>query len=151
MYIALLLTALLDLTLSYNYYLSETEIFINNESNIEFVKFLTKGSFPFNNILKFILAFPILLFILSWFDALHEYIDNKTMYIIERFGRTSTLAIPSLFCLSYSFSGFTWYTNSQLINNILSFIHSIINNTILIVLFSLFLLTLSLFLTIKNI
>ena len=150
MYLALLLTAILDLTLSYNYYLSETEIFINNESNIEFVYFLTKGYFPFHNFLKFIFAFPILLFILSWFDVIHENIENRTMYLIERFGRTSTLAIPSLFCVSYSFSGLTWYTNSQLIHNVLSLIYSIINITILIVLFSLFLLTLFILLINKN-
>jgi hypothetical protein len=150
MYLALLITATIDLTLSYNYYLSNTEIFVNNELNIEFVKFLTKGYFPFHNFLKFILALPILLFILSWFDILHENTNNKTMHFIERFGRTSTLAIPSLFCVSYSFSGFTWYTNSQFIHHILSIIHTMINSTIMIVLFSLFLLTLFLLLINKN-
>ncbi len=145
-YIALLLTATLDLALSYNYYLSEPEIFISNESNIEFVKFLTQGEFPTNNFLKFILALPILLFLLSWFDVIHENMNNKTMNFIENFGRTTTLAIPSLFCVSYSFSGFTWYTNSQLIHNILTIIHTMINSTIMIVLLSLIMLTIFLLL-----
>ena len=141
-YLTLLFCATLDLSLSYNYYLYDTEIFVNTESNVEFVKFLTKGDFPFNNFIKFIIALPILLFILSWFDILHESISSKTMYFLERFGRTSTLAIPSLFCVSYSFSGFTWYTNSQLIYDILSLVTTMANSFILIVLFSLFLLTL---------
>ena len=141
MYLALLFFAALDLTLSYNYYLHDTEIFINTESNVEFVKLLTKGDFPFLNFLKFLIALPILLFILSWFDIFHESISSKTMHYIERFGRTSTLTIPSLFCVSYGFSGFTWYTNSEFIHDVLSFVNTIINSFIMIVLFSLFLLT----------
>lgn len=72
--------------------------------------------------------------------------NNKTINFIENFGRTTTLAIPSLFCVSYSFSGFTWYTNSQLIHNILSIIHTMINSTIMIVLLSLIMLTIFLLL-----
>jgi len=141
MYLALLICATLDLTLSYNYYLNDAEIFVNSESNIEFVELLINGNFPFLNFIKFIIALPLLLFILGWFDVLHENISSKTMYFIERFGRTTTLAIPSLFCASYSFSGFTWYTNSEFIYDILSIINTMINNFIVIVLFSLFLLT----------
>jgi len=105
------------------------------------VNFLTKGIFPFQNFIKFIIALPLLLFILSWFDLLHDSISSNIMIFIERFGRTLTLAIPSLFCISYSCSGFTWYTNSQFIYDILSVVETMINDFIIIVLFSLFLLT----------
>lgn len=141
MYFALLFCAALDLTLSYNYYLYYSEIFVNNESNTEFVKFLTEGDFPFLNFIKFIIILPILLFILGWFDILRESINSKIMYYFERFGRFSTLTIPSLFCVSYSFSGFTWYTSSQFIYEVLSVVNSLINGFIMIVLFSLFFLT----------
>jgi len=141
MYSVLLFCAVVDLTLSYNYFLSETEIFVNTESNVEFVNFLTDGDFPYHNFIKFIIALPLLLFILSWFDILHESISSNTMFFIERFGRILTLAIPSLFCISYSCSGFTWYTNSQFIYDILSLVETMINGFIMIVLFSLFLLT----------
>jgi hypothetical protein len=141
MYVALLLCAVVDLTLSYNYYINDTETFVNTESNAEFVNFLTEGDFPFHNLVKFIIALPLLLFILSWFDLLHESISNTTMSFIERFGRAFTLAIPSLFCLSYSCSGVTWYTNSQFIYDILSVVETMINSSIMIVLLSLFLLT----------
>jgi len=147
MYVALLLCAVVDLTLSYNYYVYDTEIFVTSESNVEFVNFLTEGDFPFNNLIKFIIALPLLLFILSWFDILHESMSNTTMFFIERFGRTFTLAIPSLFCLSYSCSGFTWYTNSPFIYDILSIVETMINSSIMIVIFSLFLLTLYLLVT----
>jgi len=142
MYVALVLCAVVDLTLSYNYYVQDTEIFVTTESNVEFVNFLTEGDVPFHNLIKFIIPLPLLLFILSWFDILHESISNTTMFFIERFGRTFTLAIPSLFCISYSCSGFTWYTNSQFIYDILSVVETMINSSIMIVLFSLFLLTL---------
>ena len=141
MYSALLFCALVDLTLSYNYFLDETEIFVNNESNIEFVNFLIEGDFPFNNFIKFIIGLPLLLFVLSWFDILHESIYNNTMFFIERFGRTLTLAVPSLFCISYSCSGFTWYMDSKFIYDILSLVKTLINSSIMIVLFSLFFLT----------
>ena len=147
MYLALLFCAALDLSLSYNYYLHDTEIFVKTESNIEFVKFLTEGNFPYLNFIKFTLAFPLLLFILGWFDVIHESISNKAMNFVERFGRTSTLTIPSLFCVSYSFSGFTWYVNSQVIHEFLSLINTLINSTIIVVLISLFLLTVFLLLS----
>lgn len=136
---------MVDLTLSYNYFLSETEIFVNTESNIEFVNFLTDGDFPTHNVIKFIIALPLLLFLLSWFDVLREIMNSNTMFFIERFGRTFTVVIPSLFCISYSFSGFTWYTNSQFIYHILSVVETMIYGSIMIVLFCLFLLTLSVF------
>jgi hypothetical protein len=145
MYVALVLCAVVDLTLSYNYYVYDTKIFVNTESNVEFVNFLTEGDFPILNFIKFILALPLLLFILSWFDIYHESMSSTTMFFIERFGRTFTLAIPSLFCISYSCSGFTWYTNSQVIYDILSVVERMIQGSIMIVLFSLFLLTLYLF------
>lgn len=141
MYAALLLCAVVDFSLSYNYYVYDTKIFVTSESNVEFVNFLTEGDFPVHNLIKFIIALPLLLFILSWFDLLHESMSNTTMFFIERFGRTFTLAIPSLFCISYSCSGFTWYTNSQFIYDILSVVETMINSSIMIVLFSLFLLT----------
>jgi hypothetical protein len=145
MYVALILCAVVDLTLSYNYYVSDAKIFVNNESNVEFVNFLTEGDFPIQNFIKFILALPLLLFILSWFDIYHESMSSTTMIFIERFGRTFTLAIPSLFCVSYSCSGFTWYTNSQVIYEILSVVERMIQGSIMMVLFCLFLLTLYLF------
>ena len=142
MYSALLLCAILDLTLSYNYFLDNTEIFVNKESNVEFVNFLIEGDFPFHNFIKFIIGLPLLLFTLSWFDIIHENISSNTMFFFEHFGRTFTLAVPSLFCISYSCSGFTWYTDSQFIYNILSLIETMINSSIMLVIFSLFFLTL---------
>ena len=142
MYVVLVMCAVVDLALSYNYFLSNTENFINTESNVEFVKFLIQGDFPFHNFIKFIIAFPLLLFLLSWFDVFHESVRNKPMFFIERFGRTFTLAIPSLFCVSYGCSGFTWYTNSHVIYDILSVIDTMIHGSIMIMLCSLFLLTL---------
>jgi hypothetical protein len=139
---ALLLCAIVDLTLSYNFFLNETEIFVTTESNVEFVNFLTEGNVPVQNLIKFIIALPLLLFIFSWFDILHESISNTTMFFIERFGRIFTVAIPSLFCISYSCSGVTWYTNSHFIYDILSVVETMINSSIMIVLFSLFSLTL---------
>jgi hypothetical protein len=139
---ALLLCAVVDLTLSYNFFLNETEIFVTTESNVEFVNFLTEGNVPVQNLIKFIIALPLLLFIFSWFDILHESISNTTMFFIERFGRIFTVAIPSLFCISYSCSGVTWYTNSHFIYDILSVVETMINSSIMIVLFSLFSLTL---------
>ena len=120
-------------------------MFVATESNIEFVNFLTKGDFPIHNVLKFVIAFPLLLFILSWFDILRENIMSDTMVVIERFGRTFMVAIPSFFCLSYSFSGVTWYTNSQVIYDILAVVETMIHSSIMIVVFSLFLLTFYLF------
>jgi hypothetical protein len=130
-----------DLTLSYNYFLHETQSFITSESNTEFVNFLTKGDFPSLNFLKFIVALPLLLFILSWFDAVRGSIRGSAMLYLERFGRVFALAIPGLFCASYSFSGFTWYLNSHLLYDILSVIGTMINGSIMIVLCSLFFLT----------
>ena len=146
MYAALLSCAVIDFALSYNYYLTNTSVFVNSESNIEFVNFLTQGTFPFNNCIKFILALPLLLFLLSWFDAIHENINNSAMSILERSGRIFTIAIPCLFCVSYSVSGFTWYTNSQVIYEILSVIEILIHGSILFTIVLLFLLTVSLLL-----
>jgi hypothetical protein len=143
--LALVCCAVIDLALSYNYFLNDTEIFITTESNIEFVNFLMNGDFPLLNFIKFLIALPLLLFTLSWFDALHENICSETMFYIERFGRTFTLAVPSLFCVSYSCGGFTWYTNSHLVQDILSAVGALINASIMIVLCSLFLLTFYLF------
>ncbi len=140
-YAALLCCGMIDLTLSYNYFLSESEVFIHSESNVEFVDFLMEGEFPSHNFLKFIIAFPLLLFLLSWFDILHDGMKSSTMVYIERFGRTFTIAIPSLFCVSYGFSGFTWYTNSQILYDILSVVETMIHGSVLIVGCSLFLLT----------
>jgi len=133
--------AVVDLTLSYNYFLHETKVFVTTESNVEFVNFLTRGDFPYLNFMKFIMALPLLLFILSWFDVVRESICGTSMFFLERFGRTFALAIPGLFCVSYSFSGFTWYTNSHLLHDILSIIGTIINGSIMVVFFSLFSLT----------
>ena len=141
MYLALLLCALVDLTLSYNYYVSDTDVFVTSESNIEFVRFLTEGDFPFNNFLKFSLALPLLLFLLSWFDVFHDHMRGTSVYLLERFGRMFTLAIPGLFCVSYSFSGLTWYTNAPVIYDILSMLQTMIQGSIIIVICSLFLLT----------
>ncbi len=147
MYFALLCCAVVDLTLSYNYYLSDSEIFVNTESNVEFVNFLTHGVFPAHTFIKFIIALPLLLFIFSWFDVLHDSIRGNTMFYIERFGRTFTITILSLFCISYCCSGFTWYTNSQFLYDLLSFVESMIHGSIMIVLCSLFMLTLILLVT----
>lgn len=145
MYSILLFCAFIDLALSYNYFLHDADFFLTSESNVEFVHFLKQGDFPFQNFLKFILALPLLLFILSWFDLLHESIRSNTMVYIERFGRIATLAIPSFFCVSYSFSGFTWYMNSHVLYDILSLLGTMINGFIMIVLLTLFLLTFYLF------
>lgn len=146
MYVVLLLCAVVDLALSYNYFLSDTENFVNTESNVEFVKFLIEGDFPFHNFIKFIIAFPLLLFLLSWFDIFHESMRSTPMFLVERFGRTFTLAIPSLFCVSYSFSGFTWYTNSHVLYDILAVVDTMIQGSIMIVVCTLFLLTIYLLL-----
>jgi hypothetical protein len=142
--VALLICAVVDLALSYNFFLHQTSVFVHTEANVEFVNFLTRGDFPYLNVIKFIVALPLLLFILSWFDTVRESIRGTSMVYLERFGRTFALAIPGFFCVSYSFSGFTWYTNSSLLYEVLSFLGTIINGSIAIVLFSLFLLTLSL-------
>ncbi len=133
--------AVVDLVLSYNFFLHQTSVFVTTESNLEFVNFLTKGDFPFLNVMKFIMALPLLLFILSWFDAVRENIRDSSMFYLERCGRIFALAIPGLFCVSYSFSGFTWYTQSRLLYDVLSIVGTLINGSILIVLCSLFLLT----------
>ena len=133
--------AVVDLTLSYNYFLHETNVFVHTEANVEFVNFLTKGDFPFLTVIKFVLALPLLLFILSWFDVVRDSIRGTSMWYLERFGRTFALAIPGLFCVSYSFSGFTWYTHSHLLYDALSFLGTMINGSIMIVVVSLFLLT----------
>ncbi len=142
MYLALLLCALVDLTLSYNYYVSDAEVFVTSESNIEFVRFLTQGYFPFNNVLKFVLALPLLLFLLSWFDIFHEHMQDTPLFFLERVGRMFTLAIPGLFCVSYSFSGVTWYTNAPVIYDILAVVETMIQGVTMVVVCTLFLLTL---------
>ncbi|MFA5102008.1 MAG: hypothetical protein WC525_02530 [Candidatus Thermoplasmatota archaeon] len=145
-YGALLLCATIDLALSYNYFLYDTELFVTTEANVEFVHFLTQGVFPIHNFLKFILAFPLLLFLLSWFDILRESMQSTTMFFIERCGRIVTVSIPGLFCVSYSCSGVTWYTNSPVIYDILSVLDSLISGCIMIVLCILFISTLYLLL-----
>lgn len=135
----------MDLVLSYNYFLYDTEEFVTTETNIEFVNFVTKGDIPLLNVIKFIIAFPLLLFILSWFDVLRENVMSTTLGVIQRFGRTFAVAIPSFFCILYSCSGVTWYTNSHVIYDILSAIETMIHGSIMIVVFSLFLLTFYLF------
>jgi hypothetical protein len=147
LYSVLLCCAAIDLVLSYNYFVNDTEIFVSSESNVEFVHFLTEGDFPVHNFIKFIIALPLLLFLLSWFDLLHENISGSAMFYIERFGRTFTLAIPGFFCISYAFSGFTWYTNSHVIYDILSMTETMIRSSIIIVACSLFLLTFYLVIT----
>jgi hypothetical protein len=141
MYLILLLCAVVDFTLSYHYYLHNTGTFVATETNSEFVAFLTTGHFPFNNFLKFILAFPLLLFLLSWFDIFRETLNDTLLAYLERFGRTFTLAIPSFFSISYSISGFTWYANSKFIYDILSILQTMIHASILIVLCTLFILS----------
>jgi hypothetical protein len=142
LYLAFLCCAVIDFSLSYNYFLHASETFVHTETNVEFVRFLTTGDFPFQNFIKFIIAFPLLLFILSWFDIVHENISSTPMFFLERFGRTFALAIPSLFCVSYSCSGFTWYTSSSVIYEFLAILGTLINGSIMVVLFSLFFLTL---------
>lgn len=142
LYVALLVSAVVDAALSYNYFIYDTEIFITTESNGEFVDFLIRGDFPVHNFIKFSIALPLLLFILSWFDILHDSISSIPMLFVERFGRIVTFAIPSLFCVSYSCSGFTWYTDSRLIYDLLSVTETLINSCIMIVLVSLYALTL---------
>ena len=140
-----MICAVVDLMLSYNYFLYNGELFVSTESNVEFVRFLMTGDFPFHNFIKFIIALPLLLFVLSWFDMLHENIRSAPMLFIERFGRIFTVAIPSFFCISYSCSGFTWYSNSPIIYDILTMIESMIHSSMMIVVVSLFLLTFYLF------
>jgi len=144
-YLALLVSALVDLVLSFNFFLSDPEVFLSTESNIEFINFLQQGDFPVHNFMKFMFALPILLFILSWFDHLRENLASKSMFYIERCGRTLTIAIPSLFCISYSVSGMTWYMNSEILYDILSFLQTMTHGFILLVFFLLFLLTFFLF------
>jgi hypothetical protein len=141
MYFILLLCAVVDCTLSYNYYVHDTETFIATETNSEFVAFLTQGHFPFTNFLKFALAFPLLLFLLSWFDIFHEALNQTPVVYLERFGRLFTLAIPGFFCVSYSVSGFTWYANSKLIYDLLAILQTMIHASILFVICSLFFLS----------
>ncbi len=145
MYMALLICALVDLVLSYNYFLSDPKVFLSTEINIEFISFLQQGDFPVHNFMKFIFAFPLLLFILSWFDVLHDNLASKSMTYLERCGRSLTVAIPGLFCISYSVSGMTWYTNSEILYDILSFLQTMTQGVILFVFFFLFLLTFFLF------
>jgi hypothetical protein len=144
-YAVLLICAVVDLALSYNFFLQDTKVFITTETNSEFVDFLTKGDIPILNIVKFLIAFPLLLFILSWFDILRENIGSHTMVVIERIGRALTVAVPSFFCVSFSCSGFTWYTNSGFIYDILSMVETMIQSSIMIVTCRLFLLTFYLF------
>jgi len=151
LYIALILCAVIDLTLSYNYFLLDTELFVNTESNVEFVNFLIQGAFPIHNFLKFILAFPLLLFLLSWFDILRDSMQSDTLCFIERCGRIFTLAIPSLFCISYSCAGLTWYMNSHVLYDILVVLETMIHGSIIIVFGSLFLSTFYLLIGKENI
>jgi hypothetical protein len=142
---ALLVGALVDLVLSYNYFLSNPEVFLSTEVNTEFINFVEQGDFPVNNLMKFIVAFPLLLFILCWFDVLHDNLASKSMCYVERCGRFFTVAIPGLFCISYSVSGMTWYTNSEILYEILSFLQTITHGFIMLVFSLLFLLTFFLF------
>lgn len=114
-YMALLVCALVDLTLSYTYFLSDPEVFLSTKVNTEFITFLEQGDFLVTNFMKFIFAFPLLLFILSWFDVLHDNLASQSLIYGERCGRFFTVAIPCLFCISYSVSGMTWYTNAEIL------------------------------------
>lgn len=144
-YMALLVGALVDLALSYNYFLSNPEVFLRSEANTEFITFLAQGAFPMHNFLKFMFAFPLLLFILSWFDVLHDNLASTALFYVERCGRFFTVAIPGIFCISYSISGMTWYTNAEILYEILSFLQTMTQGFILLVFALLFLLTFFLF------
>jgi hypothetical protein len=144
LFIAILSCASFDLILSYNYYLQNPEIFIENEANIEFVNYLQEDVFPLYNIFKMAIMFPILLFILSWFDLLKRFISptENIITIIEKTGRYSTILISLFFCTLYIFSGFTWYDSPNFSMNIyLSIIEKMINTSVGFVMFLLFAIT----------
>jgi hypothetical protein len=141
---ALLLSSSIDLILSYNYYIINPERFFEFEGNTEFVNYLKNGAIPINNIIKFVISLPIILFILSWFDLLKNFINNDEylMKYLENIGRFSTIIISLLFCILYLFSGFTWYDNSIFsFNNILSIIEILINISVGLVMFLLFIIS----------
>lgn len=144
LFIAILICASFDLILSYSYYINNPEIFIENEENIEFVKFLQKGAFPIQNLFKIGIILPILLFILSWFDIIKRFIHPTENFIIliENIGRYSTILVSLFFCILYIFSGLTWYDSSQFsIHIFLSIIEKMINTSIGLVMFILFITT----------
>jgi len=144
LFIAILLCASFDLILSYNYYLQNPRAFIENEGNIEFVNFLQEGVFPFYNLFKIVIIFPILLFILSWFDILKRFISSteNLINLIEKTGRYLTILISLFFCILYIFSGFTWYDSSNFSMHIfLSIIENMINTSVGFVMFLLFVIT----------
>lgn len=141
---AILICATIDLILSYNYFLNNPELFIKNEGNIEFINFLIKGEFPITNILKIIISLPLLLFILSWFDAVKKFIypSEYLLNIVENIGRYSTISVSLFFCVLYIFSGFTWYDHPGLsINSLLPIIEKMINTTTGLIMFILFIIT----------
>jgi hypothetical protein len=144
LFIAILICSSIDLILSYNFYINKPKIFIENEENIEFVKYLQKGSFPIKNTLKIAIILPILLFILSWFDIIKRFIQPTENFIkfIQIIGRYLTIFISLFFCILYIFSGLTWYDSSQLSMHIfLSIIEKMINTSIGLVMFILFITT----------
>ncbi len=144
LFIAIIICASLDLILSYNYYIDNPKIFIENEENIEFVKFLQKGEFPILNTFKIAIIFPLLLFILSWFDIIKRFIHPTENYIklVENIGRYLTIFISLFFCILYIFSGLTWYDSSHFSMHIfLSIIEKMINSSIGLVMFILFITT----------
>ena len=144
LFIAILSCAFIDLILSYNYYLNYPDLFIENEMNIEFVKYLQKGIFPINNFIKIMIIFPLLLFILSWFDIIKKFLhkDENFVNLIEKTGRYSTILISLFFCILYIFYGFTWYDSSKYsIQIFLSVIEKLINTSVGFVMFILFIMT----------
>lgn len=141
---ALLISSSIDLILSYNYYLINPKRFFEFEGNTEFVNFLKNGAIPIINIIKLVITLPILLFILSWFDLLKNFINNNEylMKYLENIGRFSTIIISLLFCILYLFSGFTWYDTSIFsFNTILSIIEILINSSVGLVMFILFIIS----------
>ena len=144
LFTAILICAFIDLILSYNIFLNNPELFIENEGNKEFINFLIKGEFPFNNIIKIIISFPLLLFIFSWFDIVKKFIhpSENIINIVENIGRFSTILVSLFFCVLYIFSGFTWYDSPDLSLNIfLPIIEKLINTTTGLVMFILFIIT----------
>jgi len=105
---------------------------------------IKNGAIPIINIIKLVISLPILLFILSWFDLLKNFINNNEylMKYLENIGRFSTIIISLLFCILYLFSGFTWYDNSIFsFNTILSIIEILINSSVGLVMFILFIIS----------
>ncbi len=144
LFFVILICATFDLALSYNYYLENPTHFIDKEGNTEFVSFLQEGVFPFYNLFRISIMFPILLFILSWFDILRRFINPSEIIVnlVEKIGRYLTITISLFFCFLYIFSGLTWYDSKTFnMNILLSVIENIINKSVGLVLFLLFTIT----------